>query len=244
MTHPSFNPRPITQSFWEKVGYKEGFPRNLISPIAEALPVAIVRLPKLDFSSISKWLSARNADPGFLQKDRPIGGCLVAQRGHGFIFIDGTLPSDEERYTVAHEVAHFLYHYQRPRLDALEGIGVSIEAVLDGDRPPTPAEKLTGVLREVSIGVYRHSLDRSDNGAPNVRTAQMEIEADLIAFELLAPASHVLRSTKPGEERRNALHQHFGLPVWAANAWAAWIEAKRPRDAFLARIERNTKKIF
>jgi hypothetical protein len=160
----------------------------------------------------------------------------VAQRGHAFIFIDGSLPDDEQRLTLAHETAHFIHHYETPRMAALEILGAGLESVLDGERVPTPQERLRGALRGVPIGVYRHMMDRSD-GVPDQTTSRLEAEADLIAFELLAPTNTVLRGTKNGEDCRAALRERFGLPQWAAERWGDWVDSRRGGDGLIRRLE-------
>ncbi|HVV51100.1 MAG TPA: ImmA/IrrE family metallo-endopeptidase [Polyangia bacterium] len=238
----TFDPRPIASRFWERAGATEPFPRRLSPTIAAVLPVAVVLLPKLTVGRMGEWLAKRGAG-GFRQtQDRPIRGCLIAQRGHAFIFADGSMPDDEQRLTLAHETAHFLHHYEAPRSVAIALLGPSIEEVLDGDRTATPAEKLRGALRGVPIGVYEHALDRSEDGAPDTITTGMEVEADLIGFELLAPAATVKRSVPAGEDCVRALSTRFGLPGWAAKRWSAWIDARRTRDPLIARLESARKK--
>src|SRR5205085_1929243 len=134
-------------------------------------------------------------------------------RGHGLIFLDGTLAVDEERLTLAHEVAHFIHHYQSPRAIALSVLGEGIRPVLDGDRPLSAHEKLSSVLRQVPIGMFTHALERSTNGFPDEDTLRLEIEADLIGFELLAPSGRVAATTNPGTSCCDALRQTYGLPA-------------------------------
>jgi hypothetical protein len=214
-----FDPRPIAARFWERAGAVEPFPRRLSPTIAAVLPVAVVLLPTLTVGQMAEWLARRGA--GCLQSsaDRRLRGCLVAQRGHAFIFVDGSLPDDEQRLTLAHETAHFVHHYETPRENALALLGPSITPVLDGERPATPGEKLRGALREVPLGVYEHTLDRSESGLPDPRTQRLESEADLVGFELLAPSGMVTGRARAGDERRKALVDYFGLPVWAAMRW-------------------------
>lgn len=237
-----FDPRPIAARFWERAGVTEPFPRRLSPTIAAVLPVAVVFLPKLTVARMGEWLSNRGAGGLRQAKDRPIRGCLIAQRGHAFIFADGSMNEDEQRLTLAHETAHFIHHYEAPRVSAIALLGSSIEPVLDGEREATPREKLRGALRGVPIGVYEHALDRSEDGAPDAVTGSMEVEADLIAFELLAPAAMVRRSTQPGEDRVQDLTTRFGLPAWAATRWGAWIDARRTRDPLIARLESARKR--
>lgn len=238
----AFDPRPVARRFWERAGVREPFPRELRPTIAAILPAAVVLLPRLTVAGTAEWLSRRGAGCLSSTPDRPLRGCLVAQRGHAFIFIDGSLPDDDQRLTLAHETAHFIHHYETPRTSALEILGAGLEAVLDGERAPTPQERLRGALRGVPIGVYKHMMDRSD-GVPDHSTSRLEAEADLIAFELLAPTSSVLRTTKAGDHCRAALKEIFGLPPWAAERWGALIDSRRGGDSFIRRLEAGREQI-
>ncbi len=231
-----FYPQLTAQRFWERAGAEEPFPRQLMTTVLGVLQVADVPLPGLTVAKAADWLARRGADCIGNVPDRQLCGFLVAQRGHAFIFIDSSLSAAEQRLTFAHETAHFLYHYEAPRLAAIEMLGETIKPVLDGDRAATPHERLRGALRDVPLGVYKHMLDRSD-GVPDATTSRLEAEADLIAFELLAPMDVVLRTTQAGDCCRTALEKRFGLPAWAAARWGAWVDAQRDGDSFLSRLQ-------
>lgn len=236
-----FDPRPVARRFWERAGVAEPFPRRLTPTIAATLPVAVVLLPKLTVAATAEWLAKRGAAHIDSSPDRPLRGCLVAQRGHGFVFLDGSLPEDELRLTVAHETSHFLHHYEAPRAAALELLGASLAGVLDGDRPATAQERMRGALRGVQIGIYEHMLDRSD-GAPDEATSRAEAEADLIAFELLAPSNAVIRLARSRADYRAAMVERFGLPAWAAERWAVWVDSLRGQDGLIQRLRATREK--
>ena len=238
----SFDPRPVAARFWERAGVTEPFPRRLAPTIAAILPVAVVLLPKLTVARMAEWLARRGAGCLGQNPDRPLRGCLVAQTGHAFIFVDGSLPEDEQRLTLAHETAHFLHHYEGPRGAALALLGPSIEPVLNGDRPATPGERLRGALRSVPLGIYEHTLERSDEGVPDPITVRLESEADLLGFELLAPSAVVANSTRRGDGRRRVLAERFGLPEWAAQRWGSWLDARGGGDGFIMRLQAARKK--
>lgn len=231
-----FDPRPAARAFWARAGVEEPFPRRLTPTIAAVLPVAVVFLPELTVRGITEYLAQRGARC-FSGNDRPLRGCVVAQRGNAFIFVDGGLADDEQRMTLAHELAHFVHHYEAPRQAALTHYGNSIIEVFDGDRPATAAERLLGALRGVPIGVYEHVMDRGDDHCPDERTSALEAEADLLAFELLAPSRALLRDTKTGEDCRQALVDTYGLPAWAAERWGRWIDSHRRGDSFIEHLQ-------
>jgi hypothetical protein len=214
------------ERFWNLVGFEEQFPRTLEGVIALALPVTTVRLPKLTPRSISTWLAQAGIQWNSHTRERPLRGFLIAHRGHGFIFVDGSMAQDELRLTIAHELAHFLLHYVPQREAAISRLGEGIQAVLDGDRPATPAEKLSGVLHGVQLGPCEHLIDRELSGALAEAALKVEVEADLLAFELLAPTRTVLSSSVHGEARRRVLMENFGFPAWAAGVWGGWLDSR------------------
>ena len=236
-----FNPSPIAAQFWRLVGYEEEFPRTLHTAVALALPASIIFVPVLSSPVINSWLRRRGIKCSLSAANRPLRGCLIANRGHGLIFVDGTMPADEMRITVAHETVHFLHHYLNPRTQALERFGAGIRTVLDGDRLATPAERLAGVLRGIPVGVETHLLDRHADGALADSAKAAEIEADLAAFELLAPTGHVLARTDRGVPRCRALIDAYGFPPWAALVWGNWLDGQTSGDPLIRRLREASK---
>lgn len=215
-------------AFWRAAGENEPFPRDLRQPIALALPVAIVSLPRLRLSGVDGWLRRQGIARGLDGRDRPLRACLVARRGQGLIFLDGTDPADEQRFSLAHEAAHYLRDYWLPRQRAVERLGPAALEVLDGDRPPDPGERIDAVLSRVELGYHVHLLDRAPDGVIEDGTVALaERSADLLGCELLAPAEWALRDLAPlpypqrREELARRLAGEFGLPAAQAVAHAA-----------------------
>lgn len=181
------------EMFWKRVGKCEQFPRTLETPISWALPIAIVKLPELGLKEIHQWLQDRNIALDFRTPNRKLRACLVAKAGKGIIFLDGCDDSDEQRLSLAHELAHYLRDYLEPREKVLSCFGETISDVLDGHRLPTPEERLKGIFNGVSIGTFTDLLDRSSSR--NIHRASIlekEDFADQLALELLAPHQVVI----------------------------------------------------
>ena len=163
--------------------------------------------------------------------------CLVAWRGHGFAFIDACDDPAERAFSLAHELSHFLRDYLRPRETVAARLGQAALEVLDGMRPPTPAERFHAVLRGVSVGPFAHLLRRDESGHPLTPTErEAEAAADRLAFELLAPVAAVGALTD-----RDALVMRlqavFGLPPAPAARYAAILLPDPPRiDRALTRL--------
>lgn len=179
--------------FWRLVGRAEPFPRSLESSVAWALPLAIVKLPRLGLSDLRSWLSGKGIHLHVAGPDRPLRACLLARAGRGVVLLDGSDPEDERRVSLAHEVSHFLVDYVYPREKVLEVLGEPGREVLDGIRSPTLEERLTGILRGVELGLYRHLMERAPTGeVDRLRVLEAEDRADCIALELLAPRQTVV----------------------------------------------------
>jgi hypothetical protein len=238
--------RQLLDDFWRSSGEREPFPRNLERPLALALPVAVVKLPRLRLAEVEAWLHRRSVDFQFGCENRSIRGCLVAHRGQGMVFLDGTDLAPEQRYTLAHEIAHFLVDYSAPRSLAIARLGPAITDVLDGLRPITLEERIAGLLTGIRVGPYQSLMER-DPALLTGKVLHVEDRADRLALALLAPPEDVLRvcdvSASQYHIRRasteTVLQAVFGLPGGIAQAYAArllavigkgptWVESLRP----------------
>jgi IrrE N-terminal-like domain len=209
----------LARSFWAEAGLVEPFPRELRRAVARALPVSLVLLPRLRLDGVRAWLHDNGIACRCGEEDRPLRACLVAVYGHGVIFLDGADAADEQRFSLAHEVGHFLRHYRQPRQLACRRLGKQMEAVLDGQRPPTVQERVHSLLKNVPLGLHLHLMQRGPRREVQSATVmRAEEEADRMAYELLAPAVDVLAQT--GTARGDAgqarlvemLQTVFGLP--------------------------------
>ncbi len=182
----------LASSFWESIGEIPIYPCDLEHALLWALPVAVIKLPRLGLSSLRKWLSTRNIEMPYLGNDRRIRACLLARCGSGLIFLDGSDPKDEQRYSLAHEVAHFILDYHIRRHQIINALGSRIAEVLDGEREATIEERLTGILAGVTIGPFIHLMDRNNHN--NIRRQyilNVEDAAERFAMELISPQKEV-----------------------------------------------------
>jgi hypothetical protein len=209
----------VAATFWTKAGgrLRFGAPVDMVSAAAAALPISVVGIPNLDTSAIGR-ISARTGTPWAEGSPRPLRGCLLADAGIGLVFVDNADPEDEQRFTVAHEVAHFILHYLKPREEALSVLGAGIAAVLDRLRPPTGGERLSAALRSVPIEPFRHAMERDPRSSHARRVELIEDEADDLAVELIAPWCELTcgLNMEPGQIR-----ERFGLPSQIATRLAA-----------------------
>jgi len=206
----------VAKAFWEQAGDPGPFPRNMERAATLALPIAIVKLPRLTVATLASWLRKRGIEIAAPVCEGDMAGCVVAHRGCAAIFVCATDPEDELRATLAHELAHVLRHYLAPRQRVIAALGPDVRAVLDGERPASFAERAKGLLLGVQVGVHVHVLPRDGrHGA----IARIENEADELALQLVAPRDAVLDVLRESaalsasaRDRRKLLAERFGLP--------------------------------
>ncbi len=236
----------LSRLFWNMAG-AESFPRNLHRPIARALPLSVVSQPTLRVSGVDHWLRSQEVICCLRVADRALRACLLAQGGHGLIFVDSADPPNERRFSVAHELAHFLHDYWQPRRLAAERLGGQVLQVLDGERPPTVQERMHALLAGVPVGLHVHLMERDTSGAPlDEAIARAERDADALAYELLAPSEQIRRqvfervSDHHDQQRLAAqklLVHRYGLPPTPAARYARQLFPNRlPSDSLVQRL--------
>jgi hypothetical protein len=213
----------IASDFWQDTGYNQCFPRPIEQALACKLPMTVVKLPDVTVRSVGTWLRKQKHCRVMPTYDSDLMGCLFAHKDHGFIFVCGTDPPDEQRFTLAHDGAHFILDYWLPRLQVIEALGPSIKPVLDGDRRATVEERATAVLAGVRLGPHWHLLPRPGRQVEDEpHVARVEDRADLLGLELVAPKRCILQIIR-GQVAANGtnLHEyyrilaaHFGLPAY------------------------------
>jgi len=201
------------------------FPRDLAGDVVLTPRLCLAPVPLADLTSddVQSWLSQREMPNVVTGPNRPLHGCLVAQAGAGFLLFDSQDDESEQRFTLAHEVSHFVLEHLVPRAQALSAFGKAILPVLDGERPPTKEESLSFVLDRVPLGTQVRLMDRGPSGCIwRGKVAEVERRADRLALELLAPATLALTLLK-GVSKDLAeaqLASRFGLPTDVARMYA------------------------
>jgi hypothetical protein len=212
----------LAADFWQRVGRPEPFPRLLDRAIVTTTPVWVVRLENLSPGTARQWLRDRGLTLPLTTPERRLHGCILAYGGRAVIFVEAGLPAALDRVLVAHEFAHYLAHYERPRLRAVRRLGASILPLLDGHQPPSVSATLGAALAGVPLGAHVHFMERTFDPRLLRTTAQVEREANELACELLAPrcdvAAAVAGAGKSGAGPwETVLGERFGL----AQPWAA-----------------------
>jgi hypothetical protein len=209
---------------------RQGGPPYDVAQAAEmCLPLTFVEIEHLTPGRINRWLEERRVTYHLDVDERGLHGCLVAHRAAGLAFIDAADPAPERRYTVAHEVAHFLLDYWLVRQRAIEEFGPTIQSVLDGHRALRLEERLDSIFLRTPLVPYVCLLDRgSASGRTDVWAS--ENRADQLAVQLLAPYPEVCRAVcadgapagyfQCRTRARHVLIDPFGLPEEIARTYA------------------------
>lgn len=205
------------------------FPRNLATEIPLLLPVTVVALPHLTSEGARSWLIQRGLQHKVADIPRGFHGCMVAWAGVGILFHDSEENAPEQRFTLAHEVAHFVLDHWLPRKRAKHVFGETILEVFDGLRAPTPEESLTALFERVPLEVQAKLMDRSPSGLySSGKVAESERRADHLAQELLAPSALVIPLVKDVSEKEGIARvvSHFGLPEKVAQAYVGMLRRR------------------
>ena len=192
MTATDYAIENAAREFWTLAGGAPQYPCDLEGSLPWALPVHVQAVPGLRVSHVNSHTRKSGLPYHFPGRDRRLSGCLLAYKEQGVIFLDAGLEQDERRFTLAHEVAHFLLDYRAPRRRALSALGEGIRPVLDGLRPPSIEERVHAVLEGTRLGVVGHLMARPGAGLPSSAVLSIESRADRLALELLAPTSLVM----------------------------------------------------
>jgi hypothetical protein len=230
----------LAERFWADAGGPaDAFPRELEDVAPFAVRVVVVRRPDLRVRTVIDHLRSHRNPVPFDEPDRPLRAALYCWAGFGTVFLDPEDPPDEQRFSFAHELAHFLRDYADPRRKVARSLGTAAVEVLDGLRPPTADERLHAVLRHRPLTPHSHLMHRDASGRPKGDDERRaEAAADRLAFELLAPAGLFRGETDPDHLSRR-LTAEFGLPPAVAGGYARLLLP--PPDSVGGLIARVTK---
>jgi hypothetical protein len=219
---PKVGVAELAARFWAAAGEPPPFPRDLRTVLCWLPGLHLVEVSHLTLASAAEHFARHHISCAAPAEDRPLAGCFGGHRGVGVILLDSTLDPAELRFTLAHEIAHYLRDYDRPRRKAAAQLGSRVLEVLDGLREPTVNERLAGVLRGVRVGPHAHFLDRDRRGRAATQDAkEAEEAADRLAYELLAPFDELnLQAATSLSAFVSRLASEFGLPLSEAAKYA------------------------
>ncbi|MCP3064886.1 ImmA/IrrE family metallo-endopeptidase [Myxococcus sp. K38C18041901] len=195
---------------------------DLLDCFCGQFSVVPVAIPKVTQQAAQDWLSFRRPGQWFTTEPHSHHGLMAWWRGHGILFYNKQTKAPEQRFTVVHEVAHFVLEEWVPRRRALSVFGPEILPVLDGERAPSPEEALTLFFEQVPLNLSMDLMARDESGGYASRDIVLaEHRADRVALELLAPVEQVLPLVKQlsREAAINSLRFQFHLPMEKATEY-------------------------
>ena len=146
-----------------------------LGPLLQRLQIGCVEIAGLTAKTAEAFLLRRRVigqplDLPSDESDAPLAGFLYAAGSGAFLFVEAHNPVVRRRFSVAHELGHFIMHF-RPELARWRE---SLEA----------GQPISGSLFDAfSAG----DADREDDGVPRDKYNQRESEADAFAAALLMP---------------------------------------------------------
>lgn len=225
--------------FWKQAGVVPKYPLQpnyLEQAICLLLPINIVKLNKLSLFEVISWL-AEHSYSMQISEDCTLCGLLFISQGQGIIFINGSHSLDEQSYTLAHELGHYLLEFDQPRKKAKLLFDNKIDEIFLGIRKPTIEDELSGIIKRVNVRPYVHFLEEDNTSAEGrARVWDAENKADALAFELLAPFHTVHAELKEKckyltfncvrNELPGILAERFGLPSSVRQQYLAAIMSR------------------
>lgn len=164
------------------------------------LPLTCRELPELSSLEASHFLMARGGSIAPLRgaNDEPLAGFLFANAGGGAIFTRREDPIARRRFSIAHELGHYLLHLPLVLQDAQrEGLEDEIELI--EALPPAESPSHRGINESEAEAASTGQVSVRGHGSDGhtVMTAslppmeEMERQADAFAGALLMPAELV-----------------------------------------------------
>lgn len=193
------------------------FPRDMATLISDGLELPIIVRPALTLRSAAHYLCLLHGEPiesSGEADDRALYGLLHVGPPANLILLRGGLSLHVANYVLAHEVGHFLadlFAVKQLWLQVLSQQAEAVERAFCWQEPDAGLE-----LHAFLKGLPPRPVAITGRGnATRRETAEREIQADLIARELIAPWNQVAPfiPTNPPGEVIAILHEQFGLPL-------------------------------
>ncbi|WP_223645089.1 ImmA/IrrE family metallo-endopeptidase [Corallococcus sp. EGB] len=213
-----------------RLSFPPEFPRDIAAVAPLRHPLDLVGMPGLTAEGIRQWLVQRGRPAELRGANRRLYGCMVARAGTAALFFDSDDSEAEQRFTLAHEVAHYVLDHLLPRARALEFFGKDILPVLDGERHPRLDEYMDSRFSDVPLGLQVHLMDRGAGGRVDSSSVlEAEQQADRLALEFLAPVEVARAELKEVSvmDGPRRLEARFGLPTSAARTYARMLRQRR-----------------
>ena len=213
--------------FWRRAGGRKGFPADIGYAAMSALEVYVEEVEGLTTLTAASYAGGAGVRNAVGVSERGLRGCVVVGRQGAAILVERSDSEAEKRFTIAHEVAHYILEVKRHRERAADRLGPEFVDALYGLREATPAERIDAWLNNARSEAFAHFMDRAPGGGYGCsRTLNAECQADDLAVEILAPRSELAAAissmgfSESLKVAREVADRRFGLPKGIADQYA------------------------
>ncbi len=215
--------------FWHHAGGRSSYPADIRYATTCALPVSVMEIADLTTSTAADYFELPQDEHIPSAGERNLHGCIAVRPRGATILVEIHDEDAQKRFTIAHEVAHYIIEVHRHQERAARMMDDGYVEVLYGSRKATPNERIDACLYNVRSSPITHFMDRTPSGEYGCgQTLRAECAADLLATEILAPRATLMDSLSP--HRRlpfrqlvdTAIHlseHRFGLPSAIAESY-------------------------
>ena len=214
--------------FWKRAGGRSGYPANIAYAATCALEVYVDEIADLTPAS-----AVAHVGRGGLWKidgvdERSLHGCVIVGPSGGAVLVEKSDDEAEKRFTIAHEVSHYILEVKRHHERAADRLGPEFADALYGLREATPTERIDAWLNNARSEAFAHFMDRAPRGGYGCsRMLEVECRADDLALEILAPRSELVAAISSTgfveslKVARSISERRFGLPESVAELYAS-----------------------
>ncbi len=216
--------------FWKRAGGRFDYPADIAYAVTCALDVYVDEVAGLTPVSAAAHVGRKGLWLLDGVDERSLHGCVIVGRSGAAILVEKSDDEAEKRFTIAHEVSHYILEVKRRHERAADRMGREFADTLYGLREATPTERIDAWLNNTRSEAFAHFMDRADTGGYGcARTQEAECLADDLALEILAPHSELTAAVSSMEfseslkVARRVSERRFGLPEGIAERYASRI---------------------
>ena len=214
--------------FWKRAGGRLDYPADIAYAATCALDVYVDEVAGLTPVSAAAHIGREGLCIPNEADERSLHGCVIVGRSGGVILVEKSDYEPEKRFTIAHEVSHYILEVKLRHERATDRMGREFADALYGLREPTPTERIDAWLNNTRSEAFAHFMDRAPGGRYGCsRTLEAECRADDLALEILAPRSELRAAvssmgfSESLKVARRIAEWRFGLPEAIAELYAS-----------------------
>lgn len=219
--------------FWKRAGGRPLPPVDIGYAATCALAIGIRPITGLTTSTAVGHLESIGIECAGDVNEHELHGCIAVGPRGAMILVEMRDDEAQRRFTIAHEVSHYILEVHRHHKRAAQRMGRDYVDILYGSREAAPTERIDAWLNNVRSSAITHFMDRDPSGRYGCgETLEAECVADRLALETLAPRAEMVRVASDCgkmpfrdlvDATRRIAEQRFGLPGAVAAPYAGRI---------------------